>query len=62
MEALVRDTVFYDKEIKEASSSLEKLDGDKGNLEKMGREKYLMKKADEDIFIIVNEGAETSGR
>lgn len=56
MEALVKDTLFYDKEIREASKRLDELKGDKAALEKLGREKYLMKKDDEDVFVIVNEG------
>lgn len=55
METLVKDTLFYDKEIREASKSLEEINGDKKALEKLGREKYLMKKDDEDVFVIVNE-------
>jgi cell division protein FtsB len=55
MEGLVKDTVFYEKEIRESSRQLDELNGDKKALEKLGREKYLMKKDDEDVFIIVNE-------
>lgn len=58
METLVKDTLFYDKEIKEASKSLDEINGDKTALEKLGREKYLMKKDDEDVFVIVNEAEE----
>lgn len=57
-EALVKDTLFYDSEIQEATKRLEELNGDKAALEKLGREKYLMKKDDEDVFVIVNEGGE----
>lgn len=55
-EALVKDTLFYAQEIEENTKRLEELNGDKAALEKLGREKYLMKKDDEDIFVIVNEG------
>ncbi len=55
MESLVKDTLYYDREIKEAGRQLDKLTGDRKALEKLGREKYLMKKDDEDVFIIVNE-------
>ena len=55
-EALIKDTLFYDQEIREASKRLDELNGDKAALEKLGREKYLMKKDDEDVFVIVNEG------
>lgn len=57
METLVKDTLFYTQEIGEATKRLEELNGDKEALEKLGREKYLMKKDDEDIFVIVNEGS-----
>ena len=58
METLVKDTLFYTKEIQEATKRLDELSGDKAALEKLGREKYLMKKDDEDVFVIINEGAE----
>lgn len=55
-EALIKDTLFYAQEIQENTKRLEELNGDKAALEKLGREKYLMKKDDEDVFVIVNEG------
>lgn len=58
METLVKDTLFYDKEIREATKSLDEINGDKAALERLGREKYLMKKDDEEVFVIVNEAAE----
>lgn len=56
METLVQDTLFYHNEISENTRRLNELNGDRAALEKLGREKYLMKKDDEDVFVIVNEG------
>jgi cell division protein FtsB len=56
METLVKDTLFYHNEISENTRRLNELNGDRAALEKLGREKYLMKKDDEDVFVIVNEG------
>ncbi len=52
---LKREKQFYLDEINENTASLEKLLNDKGVLEKFAREKYLMKKEDEDIYVIIRE-------
>ena len=46
---------FYLDEIKRDSTETMELTTDKENLEKFAREKYLMKKDDEDIFLIIKE-------
>lgn len=46
---------FYLEEIKRDSIAIMELTTDKENLEKFAREKYLMKKDDEDIFLIIEE-------
>ena len=46
---------FYNKEIAEIEKNLEELSSDPVKLEKFAREKYLMKKENEDLFIIVEE-------
>ena len=46
---------FYNKEIAEIEKKLEELSSDPLKLEKFAREKYFMKKDDEDLFIIVKE-------
>jgi cell division protein FtsB len=46
---------FYQDEIKRDSISMHELMSDTVLLEKFGREKYLMKKDDEDIYLIVRE-------
>lgn len=46
---------FYLDEIKRDSISMHELMSDTVSLEKFGREKYIMKKDDEDVFLIVKE-------
>lgn len=46
---------FYENKIVEVKNDREALLNDEGLLEKMAREKYLMKKESEDLFIIVEE-------
>jgi cell division protein FtsB len=43
---------FYENEIKQDSINIIKLRTDMDAIEKFGREKYMMKKDNEDIFII----------
>ncbi|HEY4784776.1 MAG TPA: septum formation initiator family protein [Bacteroidales bacterium] len=50
---LERDKAYYIEEIKQDSAKLHELKTDKKNLEKFAREQYLMKKKNEDIFVIV---------
>ena len=49
---LERDIQRYKKEIEQNKKKLEELQTDKVGLEQFAREEYLMKKADEDIFLI----------
>ncbi|MBN1599921.1 MAG: septum formation inhibitor [Bacteroidales bacterium] len=49
------DKEFYIKKIHEDSERLKELKTNNENLEKFAREQYLMKKANEDIFIIIEE-------
>ncbi|MFN4235463.1 MAG: septum formation initiator family protein [Bacteroidia bacterium] len=46
---------FYLKEIENDSKKLNELLTNPKTLEKFAREKYLMKKDNEDIFVVVNE-------
>lgn len=46
---------YYQAEITRDSTSLEELMTDTLSLEKFAREKYLMKRDDEDIFLIIKE-------
>ncbi len=52
---MAREKEFYMEEIEKNRSASEKLLNDREVLEKFAREKYLMKKENEDIFIIVRE-------
>ncbi len=46
---------FYRNEIKNDSIAMHNLTTDIDNLEKFAREKYLMKKEDEEIYLIFSE-------
>lgn len=46
---------FYEEEIAKNENSIKKLETDTAWLEKFAREKYFMKKDDEDVFVIINE-------
>ena len=55
LEKLKTEKAFYQQKIKKDSIYLHELKTNRANLEKFAREKYLMKKDNEDIFIIVEE-------
>lgn len=46
---------YYKTQIKETRSDLENLLNDNEKLERFARERYLMKKPNEEIFVIVDE-------
>lgn len=52
---LNKDHDYYKEKISIDSKRLDELRTNKENLEKFAREQYLMKKKNEDIFIIVND-------
>ncbi len=52
---LERDKAYYQEEIVKIKEDLKELTTNQKQLEKFAREKYLMKKDDEDIFILVPE-------
>ena len=52
MHQLEKDKIFYEEKIKDDRAKLEELESNPANLEKFAREHYLMKKDNEDIFII----------
>ena len=54
MHQLEKDKIFYEEKIKDDRTKLEELESHPANLEKFAREHYLMKKENEDIFIIDN--------
>jgi len=45
----------YKEQINENKEKMEELHGSKENLEKFAREQYLMKKDDEELFIVIEE-------
>ncbi len=49
---------FYLEEIRKDSQMIHELIYDSAALEKFGREQYLMKKDNEDIFLVVKQNAE----
>ncbi len=53
--SLEAEKEFYEKEISKVENSLEELSSDPKKLEKFAREKYLMKKENEDIYVIIEE-------
>ena len=52
---LQKDKMYYIQRIKSDSARLNELMTNSENLEKFAREQYLMKKKDEDIFVIVKK-------
>lgn len=54
---LKNEKAFFEKEIERVEKGLEELSSDPQKLQKFAREKYLMKKENEDLFIIVEETA-----
>ncbi|MDR2037102.1 MAG: septum formation initiator family protein [Bacteroidales bacterium] len=49
---LEKDKIYYENKIREDHAKLDELKSNPENLEKFAREQYLMKKENEDIFII----------
>lgn len=47
---------YYTKKIEEDKQKIKELKTNKKNLEKFAREQYLMKKENEDIYIITTKG------
>jgi cell division protein FtsB len=55
LSALEDEREYYEDKIKEVQKDHDELFGDKESVEKFAREKYLMKKEKEDIYVIVEE-------
>ncbi len=49
---LEKEVLFYQNEIETNKQKMEELQSDDDNLEKFAREQYLMKRENEDIFIL----------
>jgi cell division protein FtsB len=54
---LEAEKAFYTTETEKTVKDLTELTTDRAKLEKFAREKYLMKKENEDVFVIVKEEA-----
>ncbi len=52
---MIRQKQFYSNEIKKDSAVYHLLNTDTSSLEKYAREKYLMKKDNEDIYVIIDK-------
>jgi cell division protein FtsB len=52
---LEADREYYLEQIEKDSARLHELTTDKENLEKYAREQFLMKKKNEDVFVIIEE-------
>ena len=52
---LEADREYYMEQIKKDSTRLHELTTDKDNLEKYAREQFLMKKENEDVFVVIEE-------
>ena len=55
LKELERQKAFYTEKIQEVKKDREELLSDQALLEKFAREKYLMKKDSEDLYVIVEE-------
>jgi cell division protein FtsB len=52
LNSLENEKEYYEEKIKEVEKDRDELFGDKESIEKFAREKYLMKKETEDIYIV----------
>ena len=52
---LENDREYYLEQIQKDSARLSELTTNKENLEKYAREQFLMKKSDEDVFVVIEE-------
>jgi cell division protein DivIC len=55
LNSLEDEKEYYEEKIMEVQRDHDELFGDRESIEKFAREKYLMKKENEDIFVIVEE-------
>ena len=53
LEQMRQDKLFYQSEIDKNRKEIDGLNNDPKKLEKFAREKYLMKRENEDVFVIV---------
>ena len=55
LRSLENEKEYYEEKIKEVEKDHDELFGERESLEKFAREKYLMKKESEDIYIVVEK-------
>ena len=55
LNSLENEKDYYEEKIKEVEKDHQELFGDSESVEKFAREKYLMKKEKEDIYVIVEK-------
>ena len=55
LNSLENEKEYYEEKIQEVEKDRRELFGDNDHVEKFAREKYLMKKPSEDIYVIVEE-------
>ena len=55
LNSLEEEKAYYEQKIEEVEKDRSELFGDRESLEKFAREKYLMKKETEDIYVIIEE-------
>jgi cell division protein DivIC len=55
LDALEKETEYLEKKIETDKAKLKALKSDTSELEKFAREKYLMKKENEDIYVIIEK-------
>lgn len=55
LKSLENEKEYYKEKIQEVEKDRDYLFGDRESIEKFAREKYLMKKETEDIFLVVEE-------
>lgn len=50
-----KERLYFEKEIQDNATGVKKLSDDPELLEKLARERYMMKKANEDVFLVIPE-------
>lgn len=55
LSSLEDEKEYYEEKIREVKKDRSELFGDRESIEKFAREKYLMKKGSEDIYVIIEE-------
>ncbi len=58
LQSLRKEKAYYEDEIKKYTDDLNNLITNRHNMEKYAREKYFMKRDNEDVFVIINEKPE----